>query len=261
MSVRLAIAAAIFFALAAPSRSADEGQIFEADYTISFLGLRVANSRFVTRVEPDHYNVDGAIVSSGMATFFDRTEARARVSGHVGAGGELRPARYEVDYRYGEKQKRTQLSFSGGRVVDVFNSPPLRAPRKDWVPVRAAQLRAVLDPISATLIRARNPRSVCPRTVKAFDGQLRADMKLSFVGIEQTTIGSFSGEVVTCRGRFAPVAGYHKSNKSLRFLAGDDNISVQFARLGRTNLFAPVVAEVRTRLGPVSIRATRIDVK
>jgi hypothetical protein len=261
MAFRLsAIALAAGLALSPSATAAVEPvQTFSADYSVSFLGFTVARSSFVTRLGADRYNVDGSIESAGLAIFFDDTRAKAAVSGRIGKDGEVVPVSYSVDYVYGKKAKKTSLSFAGGRVVGISNSPPLPRRRADWVPVSAKELQAVLDPISATLIRAKDLRSVCNHTAKAFDGELRADMTLSYVGTVPVSIDGFEGDAVTCSGWFKPVAGYHRGNKSLRFLSTRSRIAVTFAELGKTGIYAPIQASVSTRIGTVSIRARRLE--
>lgn len=234
-------------------------QTFSADYSVSFLGFTVAYSNFITRIGADRYDVDGSIESTGLVTFFDRTRAKATVSGRIARNGQVVPVSYAVDYVYGKKAKKTALAFASGKVIKISNSPPLPPRRPDWVPVEDKDLRAVLDPISATLIRAKDLRSVCDQKVKAFDGQLRADMTLSYVDTQPVSIGGFQGEAVTCAGRFRPVAGYHRNNKSLRYLMTNSDIVVTFAELGKTGIYAPIQASVSTRIGTVSIRAKRLE--
>jgi hypothetical protein len=232
-------------------------QTFSADYSVSFFGLTVARSTFVSRIGRTQYAVDGSIESAGLATFFDDTRAKTAVSGHI-TPARLAPDVYSVDYVYGKKAKKTSLQFARGKVVKIANSPPLPRRRADWVPVGAKELQAVLDPISATLIQAKDLRSVCSHTAKAFDGEIRADMALSYVDIAPVSIGGWEGEAVTCTGRFKPVAGYHRGNKSLRYLSTKSRITVKFAELGKTGIYAPIQASVSTRIGTVSIRAKRL---
>ena len=152
------------------------------------------------------------------------------------------------------------LQFAKGNVVKVSNSPPLPPRRADWVAVGAKELLAVADPISATLIEAKDARSVCGRTIKAFDGEIRADLALSYVNTAPVSIGGSEVEAVTCQGRFKPVAGYHRGNKSLQYLSTKSKIILKFAQLGKTGLYAPIQATVGTKVGTVTIRARRLDV-
>jgi uncharacterized protein DUF3108 len=259
MAFRLsAIAFAAGLALPLSATAAVEPmQTFSADYSVYFFGFPVARSSFVTRIGTDRYDVDGSVESDGLASFFYDTTAKTKVSGRIDKG-QLSPDSYSVDYVYGEKSKKTSLQFANRKVVQVSNSPPLPPRRADWVPVGAKELQAVLDPLTATLIQAKDLRSVCDHTAKAFDGELRADMQLSYVDIAPVSIGGYEGDAVTCAGRFKPVAGYHRGNKSLKYLSTKSRILVKFAELGKTGIYAPIQASVSTRVGTVSIRARRL---
>ena len=168
-------------------------QVFTADYAVSFFGFTVARSTVVSRLGATSYTVDGSIRSAGLAAFFDSTTAKTTVSGKIGKSG-VSPDSYSVDYVYGKKTKKTSLQFAKGNVVKVSNSPPLPPRRPDWVPVGAKELLAVADPISATLIEAKDARSVCGRTIKAFDGEIRADLALSYVNTAPVSIGGTTVE-------------------------------------------------------------------
>ena len=68
-----------------------------------------------------------------------------------------------------------------------------------------------------------------------------------------------SGEAVTCRGRFVPVAGYHRGNRSLQYLSQKSRIMLKFAQLGKTGIYAPIQATIGTKVGTVTIRARRLE--
>ena len=233
-------------------------QTFTADYAVSFFGLTVARSTVVSRFGATSYTVDGSIKSAGLAAFFDSTTAKTSVSGNIDKAG-VSPDGYSVDYVYGKKAKKTTLQFAKGNVVKIANSPPLPPRRADWVPVGAKELLAVADPLSAMLIEAKDARSVCGRTMKAFDGEIRADLALSYVNTAPISIGGTEVEAVTCQGRFKPVAGYHRGNKSLQYLSTKSRIMLKFAQLGKTGIYAPIQATVGTKVGTVTIRARRLE--
>ena len=131
--------------------------------------------------------------------------------------------------------------------------------RPDWVPVGAKELLAVADPISATLIEAKDARSVCGRTIKAFDGEIRADLALTYVNTAPVSIGGTTVDAVTCQGRFKPVAGYHRGNKSIQYLSTKSKIMMKFAQLGKTGIYAPIQATVGTKVGTFTIRARKFE--
>ena len=237
MALRLsAVALAVMLALPQMAAAAREpSQSFSADYAVSIFGFTVARSTVVSRIGASDYKVDGSIKSSGLATFFGRTTATTSASGRI-VNGRMTPDRYSVDYVYGDKSKKTELQFARGNVVKIVNSPALPPRRADWVPLGAGELLAVADPLSAVLIEAKDLRSVCGRTLKAFDGAIRANLALSYVDSAPVSIDGYRGEAVTCRGRFVPVAGYHRGNRSLQYLSQKSRIMLKFAQLGKTGI-------------------------
>jgi Protein of unknown function (DUF3108) len=255
--IAFALAAALALPLSAAA-AVEPVQTFSAEYSVSFLGLTVARSTVVSRVGPNRYDIKGEIESAGLASFFDDTRAKTSASGRIGKNG-ISPETYTVKYTYGEKAKQTTLDFAKGNVVKIANSPPLPKTGKDWVPVGEKELRAVFDPLSAVLVRSKDARSVCNHTLKAFDGQIRANLAMSYVNVAQVPIDGDKREVVTCAGRFQPVAGYHRGNKSLQYLSTKSRIVLKFAELGKTGIYAPVQASVSTKIGTFSIRARRIE--
>jgi hypothetical protein len=232
-------------------------QTFSAEYSVSFYGLTVARSTVVSSVGSKRYVIKSTIESTGLASFFSHTKAQTTASGQFDGAG-VKPDTYTVSYVYGEKSKRTGLRFAKGNVVAVSNVPALPKRGADWVPIRSKDLRAVFDPLSAVLIPAKDASSVCSRTLKAFDGEIRANLALSYVSTGQDAIGGQQVEVVTCAARFQPVAGYRPTNKSLQYLSTKSRIVLKFAELGQTGLYAPVQASVSTKLGTFSIRARQV---
>lgn len=251
----LALTAALAGPLAATAAVAP-AQTFSADYSVSFLGLTVARSTFTSRIGNDRYDISGSMHSAGLASVFADTSGRSSASGRI-SGGRLSPESYSVSYVYGDKSRKTSVQFSSGKVVKVATSPAPPKRRADWVPVTAAELSAVMDPLSSSLVKARDLRSVCDHSIRAFTGEIRANLRLSFVATVPISIQGYDGEGVTCAATLKPVAGYHRSNRSMRY-ASTSRITVTFAELGKTGIYAPVQASVGTAMGPVSVHASRL---
>lgn len=259
-SAACALAALVGLPGVAPAHSAvgDVPQSFNADYAVSIFGLTVARSRFTSRISDRSFQLEGSISSAGIASFFDDTKATTAASGRFRRDATV-PDAYSVSYTYGKKAKKTTLDFAGGNVAKVTNLPPLEKRGADWVPVTAKDLVAVTDPISAVLVRAPSLAQVCRRTIRVFDGEIRADLKLSPVGTGPVHLGAYRGEAAVCSGRFVPVAGYRPGNKSIRYLRDRSQIRITFAQLGQTGVYAPVHATVSTRIGTVTFLARRLE--
>jgi hypothetical protein len=253
---RLVLTSLLAAAAIAPAAAKEEARTFGADYAVSYFGLPVARSHFTSRIEGDSFRLEGTIASAGIATFFDDTKAEAVAEGRFARNTTL-PHRYAVSYTYGEKSKKTTLDFARGRVSRILNTPPLKKAGK--VPIKPGDLAAVVDPISAALVRAPGPDAVCGRTIRFFDGELRADLRLGHVSTGPVDIGGYRGEAVVCSGKFVPVAGYRPGNKSMRYLRDKSAIRITFAELGGTGVYAPVHATVGTQIGPVTLSVRRIE--
>ena len=113
--------------------------------------------------------------------------------------------------------------------------------------------------MAALLIPADGPGGVCDRTVRLFDGELRADLKLTFVAAGRAPAGAQEGQTVTCRLGFHPVAGYRKDKRALKFLKSRSRMSVVFAEVGKTGIYAPVHATIGTEIGTITMRVRRVE--
>jgi len=247
-----AFAPALAFTLVATAPAAQaETRAFRTDYSVTLLGLPVASARFDSTFEGDRFRIRGSLSSSGVGRLFDDTKGTTSVEGTIRQGA-VRPSAFDADYVSGRKKGRTAIRFAGDAVETVVNEPDKKRGGKTWVAVSQGHLKAVLDPLSSAIVPAANPEEVCTRTIRFFDGELRADLKLS-------PAGSADGRTVTCNASFVPVAGYRKGRKQIDYLRKSGRIAVTFAPLAGTGLYTPVDASVSTQVGPLRIVATRIE--
>lgn len=223
---------------------------FRSGYTVSYWGMPLARSEFTSRFKGDRFSVTGRMSSSGAAKLFDSTEGSMKVTGRI-RDGRAMPEVYSLNYKTEKKKKKTVIRFDGDRVKETENVPPLKKKRKDWVALAPEDLRAVTDPISATLVSAKSLNAVCDRTIRLYDGEMRADLKLSREGMEDW----HGRKAVRCKARFVPVSGYKTGKRAIEYLRDRSEIAITFAALGKTGLYAPVHASVGTQIGTVTISA------
>jgi hypothetical protein len=255
MMIARTLAALALASLALPA-SAQQIQSFRVDYSVSILGLNVARSTFTSTIGPNDFHLKGTLASSGIAKIFDSTEGTMVVRGAMGDG--VQADAYLLSYTSGDKKKRTSVSFSNGAVTKAENVPVRKINPKRWVPLDKSELTSVTDPISASMVRAASLRDVCNRTIRVFDGEMRADLKLSFVGVKPAEAKGFSGEAVTCRAQFVPIGGY-KISKSVDFMKNKSKIMMTFAPLGTTGVYAPIHVTATTEIGTLTIAARRFE--
>lgn len=250
-SFRIGAVAAIA-ACGAPLPASAAQEAFIADYSVSLYGMTIAKARFESAFDEGAFSIDGNLSSAGIARVFDRTTGTTSVRGAIGRDGEAAPRSYRVDYVTGRKQKSTAISFARGGVSQTRNVPEPTERSERWVHVTPGHLRSVFDPITSTLVAADDAGAVCARTIKIFDGEMRADLRLNEAGRD-----AGSG-TVTCSARFEPVAGYRQGQQQIDYLRDRGRISITFAPLGSTGFYTPVDASIGTQIGTIRIRAIRI---
>lgn len=258
MKSRILLSVVAFLAASPIEAGAMAGpRVFNADYTVSFLGLKIARSSFTTSLDGPGYAVKGRFSSAGVAALFDSTNGTADLAGRVGSQG-YEPSSYALRYVYGKRKSRTDITFGRGTVTSAENAPASTAARAaDYIPVTKDDLRAALDPLSALMVRADAPDAVCRRTLRVFDGETRVDLALSPAGVMPFEAAGFKGEAVRCKVRFIPLAGYRKSREAIEFLRSKAALEIAFADTGVNGVWAPVSASIGTQVGTVRIRATR----
>ncbi len=257
ISIR-ALAAALSFAVLLPSTAIalEAPQKFRADYRLSFLGFPIAKSSFFSSFSGDKFSLGGTLKSAGLARMFDRTVAHTQVSGRLSDKG-IQPLNYELNYVSGGKKQLTAIRFNKGNVVSTENEPPLKKRGADWVPLRPKHLQAVFDPLTASMLRASSPREVCNHTIRAYDGEMRVNLKLYYAGMRPFSTRGFKGDAVYCKAKFEPVSGYRQGRRALDFMKYKSRMEIAFAPVGASNVYAPVAASIGTQVGTLRLRATR----
>lgn len=236
-----------------------EAKSFRADYAVTYLGLTVARSTMTSTLDNNAYSIDGSVATAGLGAIFDDTKATLSVRGRLSAKGAT-PTRASTNYKHNKKSKSLTISFAGGSVTGTKMVPPPKPRSEDWVPVTQAQLRSVLDPLSALLISAPKLEQVCSKSLKFYDGEMRFDLKLRHEETKTVTLSGYEGPAVTCSASFNPVSGYKANKKSIKFMRDRSRITITFAPLGTTGVYAPVQASVGTEIGTLYLQARKVQI-
>jgi len=261
MADHSALIAPLFVAalLTTPQASSAEPKKYTADYTVSLYGLTLARTSFTSTLDGDAIAIDGTVATAGVARIIDDTKGKTTVRGHLSADG-VAPDSFVIAYKSGKKKKRTEIDFANGMVSRTLNVPPLKK-RKKWISLSADDLKAATDPLSGIMVRAEKPADVCKKTLRYYDGELRADIIFSYAGKKPFSIPGYSGDATVCTARFQPVGGYKPDNSTIEYLKNKGRMTVAFAPMGSTGMFVPVSASIDTKIGTVNVRADRLDVK
>lgn len=254
-----AIVALLALAVPTTGFAAASPQAFKGEYTVSFLGLSIARATFSSRYEGDAYAIDGTVAAAGLGRLFDDTKGTISSKGTI-SGQQMQPRAFRADYTSGKKASVVDIRFANGGVASTeVIPPPKKRDPKSWVPVGDGDLKSVLDPMAATVIHADSLDKVCGRTVKFYDGEMRANLSLTYASKGSISVPGYKGDTVTCKMGFEPVAGYRKGRKALEFLKNKSRMMVTFAPLGQSGVYAPIRATVGTQIGPLTISARRFE--
>ncbi|MFC5385651.1 DUF3108 domain-containing protein [Aquamicrobium segne] len=257
-SFSIRLAAAVMLLPLFASSGAMAAQNFSGDYSVTYLGLPIARAAIKSTYEKSNYSISGAVTSAGLGRIFDDTKGTLRATGKIMNEGPVSHS-FRAEYVSAKKPSLVDIRFANGTVVSTQVKPAPKKRGKDWVALQEAHLRAAIDPIASTMVRADSIDHVCGRTVKMYDGEIRADLKLSRVSMGTVSVKGYKGPTVTCRMNFQPVSGYRKGKKSLNYLKDRSRIMVTFAPVGQTGIYAPIRATIGTQIGTITISASRFE--
>lgn len=246
-----ALASAVI--LVAPDASAGQ-QRFTTDYFVTFLGLPVARASFTSALSADgSLEVNGTLRGVGLASLVGTSAGTTQLTGRLNGTGGVEPSRFSIEYQTRGRPDGVSVRFENGSAVAVNHRRPEPPRRSTYIPITAEHLRSVIDPLSATIVRAPSPQQVCDRAVSLFDGWMRADLKLS--PVSTGPLPNHPGTGAVCAGRYTPIAGFNSDNRDLHFIRDSDTIRVTFAPLQGTDIYAPVHASIGTRVGSIHVTA------
>ena len=257
--VRAAYAAllAATICLTATPGTTSEPAVYRGEYSLTYLGFNVARATFESRIDASSYDVRGSVGAAWLGALFDDTKGTLQATGRFSERG-VRPELFRADYVSAKKPSLVDIRFAAGDVTRTTVLPPPRK-RRNWVPLGPDDLHRVADPIAATLIKSDSLANVCRQSARMYDGELRADLTLSYVSSGRIDVPGYKGDTITCRMGFKPVSGYRKGRKALEFLRTKSRIIVAFAPLGDSGIYAPVHATIGTEIGTITVRARRFE--
>jgi hypothetical protein len=146
--------------------------------------------------------------------------------------------------------------FAGQSVADYAITPPIAADDLEKrIPITEAQLKRVMDPISAIIsasfVRDRDPGQVCRGSTSIFLGLARFDIRLESK-MDPASKGMPSS--VTCRVIYTPVAGHRSDEPGAARLAASPDIEAMFQWEEAESIWAVSRITVPMSLGRVVVQ-------
>ncbi|MGO9483013.1 MAG: DUF3108 domain-containing protein [Rhodomicrobium sp.] len=235
-----------------------------AVYNIHFLGTPIGDFKIHSSITTRQYSVQA---NADISVFFGTVSWKGITSsyGLMTANGPV-PQNYTFRYASSEKREAVEIRFQQRMVQDIIINPPSH-PGSRAVPITAADLQNVVDPLSAVVLlsQARPSRmtggDVCNKRLPIFDGKMRYDLVLSPKGVRSiASVGRLRGPAYVCRVNFVPIAG-HKAGKQGEYAAGNSGIEIWLVPMPEAGLLIPYYVHLPTPAGTASMVAERFDVE
>jgi hypothetical protein len=235
----------------------------DALYRISWLGAHIGDFRIKSTIANKQYSLQAnADISILFGTY--TWEGATTSSGSITANGPV-PQNYMFRYATGNRRETVELRFQQKMVQDISINPPA-FPGSRRVPITAAHLQNVVDPLSAIVLlsQARAGREdACNKRLPIFDGRIRYDLVLSPKGTRSiSAAGRLRGTAYVCSVRYVPLAG-HKMGKAGEndYATGNTGIEVWLVPVPEAGLIVPYYVHVPTPAGTASMVTARFDVQ
>ncbi|MGH6794132.1 MAG: DUF3108 domain-containing protein, partial [Methylocella sp.] len=179
--------------------------------------------------------------------------------------GGIAPSTYATTSASSQGIRTVRMALDAGNVKAVEIFPPFED-KEGRVQVTAANKRNILDPATALIMAVPEGQplvgpAACNRTIPVYDGYLRFDITLHYVGVRDVAVDGYSGPVSVCAARYTPVSGHKRDSKSTKFMAENRDIEAWLAPIERAHVVVPFHVALMTLAGPAVIDAVEFSVK
>jgi hypothetical protein len=232
----------------------------EARYSATLAGIPIGGGTWAIEIADTQYSSTLNGSTSGLLRAFTGGQGNATVRGML-HGGQLPSSIYTANISGRKKIDTIRITINNGNVKEFKVDPPSdNDPER--VPITEASQRAVLDPMTASLVRMPGNGDLlspeaCQRRVEVFDGRLRYDMQFAFKRMDKVkAVKGYAGPVVVCAAYFSPVAGYVPSRAAIRYLSKQREMEVWLAPIAGTRVLVPYRAQGPTPIGQAVVEAS-----
>jgi hypothetical protein len=260
-SVAVAAAALAAFGQGAASASADE---FRARYTVSLIGFHIGELTAAGTLGSSNYRVNLNAKLTGIAAVVSNLKLALASTGAVRRDG-LAPSTYATTSANSQGVRTVRMSLDAGNVKSVDIVPPFED-KPGRIPVSEADKRNILDPTTALIMSVPQGEpligpAACNRTIPVYDGYVRFNVTLHYLGMREVSVDGYSGPVSVCGARYGPIAGHTRDSKSTKFMAENRDIEAWLAPLPRAHVVIPLHVHLMTLAGSAEIDAVEFSVE
>ena len=252
---------------AKPVSAASSHAKLAAVYTIRFAGIKLGKFKVWSNMNSESYSMRGKGELKFITGLLFEIKGGTTSTGTVTRNGP-KPASFAFDFKTKKNRGELAMMFEGDAVTHVMARPPFVENPKD-IPVTAAHVKNVLDPLSAIFFTARTDKlnadgSVCPGRIPVFDGKQRFDLQLSHkrtVKVKTRGKGGYRGPAVVCRIKYVPIAGYKPGSSGIEFMSETDDIEVWLIKVPGYGRYVPYYVKIPTPYGTASATSTALHIE
>lgn len=256
----LAFGIVLVFSPGAASPRADE---FRARYDVSLIGFHIGEVAAAGSLGPGNYRVNLNAKLTGVAAMVSNIKLALASTGVLRKGGPS-PSTYATSSANSQGVRTVRMSLDSGNVkaVDIF--PPFED-KEGRIPVTEAHKRNIVDPTSAMIMPVPEGEpligpAACNRTIPVYDGYVRFDITLHYIGVRDVSIEGYSGPVSVCAARYVPISGHKRDSKSTKFMSENRDIEAWLAPIERAHVVVPLHVALMTLAGAAVIDAVEFSV-
>lgn len=245
----------------AEARSGDT-QI-RASYDVGVAAIDLGTFDLTATIGPNAYALKATGKFSILAGLLYRAEGKTESHG-TRAAANATPKQFRLSYADSNRQQQLEIAFKNGAVGTVTRKPKKR-PDKQAVPLSDAQLRGVLDPLTAAFlgIKATAPAgdlSVCNQILRVFEGRRLFELTLSPKRTEQLGARAPAGlrAAAVCAVRYRPIGGHRPQSRTVQFLQKSDGIEAWLVPVPGSDIVVPYRVVVPTAWGNGTAKLTQL---
>ncbi|WP_243370285.1 DUF3108 domain-containing protein [Microvirga solisilvae] len=248
----------------ASQAQAQAAQTLKVNYNLSLAGLPLGKADLSSTFTGPKYQVEGNVKLSGLVKMLTGGKGAGTASGVI-AGTQLQPRGFAVTSKSSGDQRTVRMALDDGDVVEAEIVPPVE-PKEDRVPVKEADKKGVIDPLSALIMPALASKSLtdeanCNRTIPVFDGAARQNIVLSYAETRTIEVPGYSGPVLVCNARWVPISGHRTQRPSTKFMQDNKDMNVWLAPVEGPRVLFPIKVAVRTMVGMGELEAANWSVE
>ena len=254
----------VFALLAGPGTASARADEFRARYQVSLIGFPIGEAVAAGSLGPASYRIDLSAKLTGVAAMVANVKLALAATGALRRGG-VTPFTYATTSANSQGSRTVRMSLDAGNVKAVEIFPPFED-KEGRVPVTAANKRNILDPATALIMAVPEGQplvgpAACNRTIPVYDGYVRFDVTLHYVGVKNVAVDGYSGPVSVCAARYTPVSGHKRDSKSTKFMAENRDIEAWLAPIERAHVVVPFRVALMTLAGAAVIDAVEFSVE